>query len=205
MKFYYSPGACSMATHITLLELGIPFEAIKLNKENKQPDFLKMNPKGYVPMIVTDKGEPLTEGVVIMQYLADQKPEKNYLPQLGTWERYKAMEMLNYLATEVHKGFTPMWSADRWVTQPEGNMQLKTALTENLAKKFDYLSEQLKGKEFLFGNTFTACDAYAFTTVSWSRVLKMDMTKWPALLGYVEKISTRPTVQAAMKAEGLVK
>lgn len=205
MKFYFSPGACSMATHISLLELGLSFEAIKLDKENKQPEFLKMNPKGYIPMIVTDKGEPLTEGAVILQYLADQKPEKNYLPKWGTWERYKAMEMLNFIATEVHRGMSPLWGADRWVTQPEGNAQLRKAVATDLGKKLTYLENQLKGKQFLFGDTFTACDAYAFTVLSWSRMLKLDMAPYPTLLGYVEKIQSRPTVQTAMKAEGLTK
>lgn len=204
MQLYFAPGVCSMAVHITLQELGMKFEAIPLNRENKQPEFLKMNPKGYVPLLVTDKG-PLSEGVAIQQYLADQKPEKNYLPKLGTWERYKAMEMLNYLATEVHKGFSPMWAADRWVQNPEGNAQLKKAVAEGLTKKFDYLADQLKTKPFLLGDTFTACDAYAFTVLSWTRVLKIDLTPWPTLLGYVEKIQGRPSVQAAMKAEGLLK
>lgn len=202
MKLFYSPGACSMACHIVLEELGLKYEAVKIDASKpRSAEHLKANPFGYVPALLTDKGEGLHEGVAIMQYLADQKPEKNLAPKLGTWERYKMMEMMNFLSTELHKGFSPLWAADRWTTTPEGKEHLRAAVITKLSSRLDSMNETLKGKQFLFGDTFTIADAYAFTVLNWSKMVNLDMSKWPALLGYTEKISMRPAVQAVMKAE----
>ena len=202
MKLFYSPGACSMATHIVLEELGLKYEAVKIDASKpRSPEHLKASPLGYVPALITDKGEGLSEGVAIMQYLADQKPEKNLVPKLGTWERYKMMETMNFLSTELHKGFSPLWSLDRWTDTPQAKEHMRAAVVTRLSTRFDALSEMLKGKQFLCGDTFTIADAYAFTVLSWSKMLNLDMSKWPALLGYTEKIAMRPAVQAVMNSE----
>lgn len=205
MKLYYSPGACSLASHITVNELGLPAEVIAIERNNKPPEFARLNPKGYIPFLVTDGGEPLSEGVAILQYLADQRPEKNMIPRAGTWERYKAIENLNFIATEIHKGFGPLWAAQSMVKEAGAQDELKQSAIKKLGTRFDLLAEQLKGKKFLMGDTFTVCDAYLFTILSWTRFHKVDMSKWPSLMGYVEGIQMRPAVQAAMKTEGLLK
>lgn len=203
MKLFYSPGACSMATHIVLEELGMKYEAVKIDASKpRSPEHLKASPLGYVPALITDKGEGLCEGVAIMQYLADQKPEKNLVPKLGTWERYKMMELMNFLSTELHKGFNPLWSLDRWTTTPEAKEHLRTAVISRLSTRLDAMENMVKGgKQFLFGDTFTIADAYAFTVLNWSKMVNLDMSKWPSLLGYTEKISMRPSVQTVMKSE----
>jgi glutathione S-transferase len=204
MKLYYSPGACSMACQITLQELGFQYESIKLDTKNKPADFLQKNPKGYIPALLLDNGEMLTEGVAIMQYLADQKPEKNLIPKFGTWERYRAIEMLNFISTEIHKGFSPMWGAERIFPENKASSeQLKSYAFAALGKKFDIFNTALINNKFLLGDQFSVCDAYLFTVVGWTKILKADMSKWPTLLGYCERIQTRPAVQAAMKIEGL--
>lgn len=204
MKLFYSPGACSMAVHITLNELGLPFEAIKIDKANKPAEMLRANPNGHVPTVILDDGKSLTEAGPIMVYLADLAPGKNLIPKYGTWERVKMMETMNYLSTEIHKGFGPLWAADRWVKNPEGNAELKKSLIDGMGKKFDYLTTRFEGKPFLTGDTFTVADAYLTTLLGWTRVLKIDMARWPALLGYMERTTQRPSVQKAMKDEGLL-
>ncbi len=202
MKLYYSPGVCSHATHITLFESGLKFESEAIDKATKKlkdgRDFTKLNPKGYVPAIETDKGEVLTEGVAIMQWIAEQAPAKNLMPKYGTWEHNKAQEWLNYIATEIHKGFSPLFNKEL----PEA---YKNTLKEKMAQKFEYLSNHLKGKDFLFGKQFTVCDAYLYTVLGWTKWVGIDLSKWPVLLGYAEKVRMRPAVQSAIKAEGLDK
>jgi len=204
-KLYFSPGACSLSPHIVLSEIGEKFETekvdLKTKKTAKGEDFLKVNPKGQVPTLITDEGQILTEGVAIVQYLADQHPEKNLLPKTETWERYKAIEWLNYISTEIHKGMGLLFAADRMVTQPQGNEELKKSAKEGMNKKFDYLSEHLKKNQFVLGNQFSAADAYLFTLLGWHQFLKIDLTKYPILMGYMEKIKSRPAVQATLKAE----
>jgi glutathione S-transferase len=199
MKFYYSPGACSHASHIALFESGIKFEAEAIDKKTKKlkdgRDFWKVNPKGYIPALETDKGV-LAEGVAIMQYVAEQAPAKNLMPKAGSWDHNKAQEWMNYIATEMHKGMSPLFNKDL----PDS---YKTTIKENLNKKFDFLTTQLTGKDFIFGNQFTVCDAYLYTILGWTKHLGIDLSKWPALMSYVEKVKMRPSVQAAIKAEGL--
>jgi glutathione S-transferase len=198
MKLFFAPGACSRAPHILLYESGLKFEAEAIDGKTKLTksgqDYLKIAPKGQVPALVNDKGQLLTEGAVIMQYIADQAPEKNLIPKTGTWERYKAQEWLNYVSTEIHKGFSPIFNKD----VPEATKEMyRTAL----GKKFDYLSEELKGRDYLMGQQFTPADAYLHTTLNWTKHVGIDLSKWPTLMGYVERVSARPAVQAAIKAE----
>lgn len=202
MKLYYAQGACSLAPHIVLQESGLQFQLEPVSLQTKKTrggaDYAKINPKGAVPALELDNGQVLTEGAVIMQYVADQKPEKKLIPAAGTLERYRAQEWLNFIATEVHKGFAPLWSD---TTPAETKAQAKTTL----GKKFDYLSERLKGQDYLMGTQMTAPDAYLFTVLNWTSMLSFDMATWPTLLGFMERMRGRPAVQAAMKAEGLVK
>lgn len=202
MKLYYNPGACSLSPHIVLLEAGLPFSMektdLKSKKTEKGVDYLTINPKGYVPALQLDDGQVLTEGPAIVQYLADQKPESGLAPRAGTLERYRLMEMLNFISTELHKNFTPLFN-------PSTSPDWKKAATENLSKRFDGLAAQIDGKKFLFGDNFTVADAYLFTVLSWSRHVNIDLTKWPALEAYQSRVGHRPKVQEALKAEGLIK
>lgn len=198
MKLYYVPGVCARASHIALAESGLKYEIealdVKTKKTKDGRDFWKLNPKGYVPALELDNKEVLTEGVAIMQWVADQAPDKHLLPKVGTWDRYRGVEWLNYIATEIHKGFSPLWNKDLPASYRE-------VVVANLSKKFDYLTEQLRGKEWIMGKTFTVCDGYLFTTLSWTKVLNIDMSKWPTLMGYVEKIGSRPAVKAVLQIE----
>lgn len=201
MKLYYSPGACSMAVHIALEELSMKHELVPVDLRGDRTEYLKVNPKGYVPALMTDKDGLFTEVAVLLQYLADQKPEMKMIPKWGTPERYRAMEMLNFIATEIHKGFGPLWAGERLVQNKEGLEQVKTHTIARLGIRFDALAGHLAGKKFLMGDDFTVCDAYLFTILTWTQFHKMDMSKWPAILGYMERVSGRPAVQKTMKLE----
>lgn len=197
MKLYFSPNACSLASHIALREAGLKFEPMKVDLRAKKvgaEDYLKINPKGYVPALVLDNGQTMTEGVAIMQWVADQATGKNLLPAWGTPERYKAIEWMNFIATEVHKGMSPMWSAD----YPDA---LRAASKEKLARRFETVENQLKQTEYILGNQFTVCDGYMFVMLQWAPVLKLDISKFPKLMGYHEKIKARPAVQEALSVE----
>src|SRR6185437_6879079 len=134
----------------------------------------------------------------ILQYIADQAPEKNLIPKNGTWERYRAQEWLNFIATEIHKNFSPLWNKDL----PE---VAKKAAIEKLSSRVEWLAGQIKPGQYLMGSQFSVCDAYLFTVLNWSRAVKFDLTKWPSLMGYLEKVTNLPGTQSAMKAEGLSK
>jgi len=202
MQLYYSPGACSLATHITLREAGLPFELkradVKTKKLEDGSDYLAVNSKGAVPALRLDSGQVLTEGVAIMQYLADQKPESNLAPRNGTFERYQLQEWLNYVTSEVHKSFSPLWN-------PSAGEQVHAYTRANLEKKFDWLNTQLAGRKFLTGESFTIADAYLFTVVNWTNFLGIDLAKWPALRDFQARVAARPKVQEALDAEGLLK
>jgi glutathione S-transferase len=157
-----------------------------------------INSKGAVPALRLDNGQVLTEGVAIMQYLADQKPESNLAPRNGTLERYRLQEWLNYVTSEVHKTFSPLWN-------PAAGDQVHAYTRANLEKKFDWLDAQLAGRKFLTGDTFTIADAYLFTVVNWTSFLGIDLGKWPALRDFQARVAARPKVQEAMAAEGLLK
>jgi glutathione S-transferase len=202
MKLYYFAGACSLSPHIVALEAGLPLTMVKIDRTTKKTetgaDYLTVNSKGAVPALQLDDGRVLTEGPAIVQYLADQKPESGLAPRAGTFERYQLMEILNYITSEVHKSFSPLFN-------PASSAELKEAAAANLGKKFDWLSGFLGKKPYLLGDAFTVADAYLFTVLNWTGHVKIDLSKWPVLAEYKSRIGHRPKVQQAMKAEGLVK
>lgn len=201
MKLYYSPGACSLSPHIALREAGYKFDTEQVDLGTKKTkdgaDYTKINPKGYVPALQLDNGELLTEGVAIVNYLADQKPEANLLPKNGGMERYRAQEWLTFISSEIHKTFGPLFN-------PKTPDAFRTMAVEKLGQRFDFLSKHLDGKQYLMGSQFSAADAYLFTVASWADHLKIDLGKWPTLKAYLGRVAGRPAVQAAMKAEGLI-
>ncbi len=201
MKLYYTPGACSQAPHIAAHELGLPVEAVKVDLAKHAladgSDYYKVNPKGYVPLLVLDDGSTLSEANVILQYLADRKPGA-LAPAFGTSERWKLMEMLAFLATEVHKGYGVLWS-------PQTPAEVRKAAIDRLGTRFTLLSETLARQPFLMGKAFTIADAYFFVLLNWTNVHKIDLSPWPALKDYQARVAARPAVQATLKAEGLVK
>ena len=197
MKLYFSPGACSFAPHIVLNELDLPFTPVKVDLRSHQltdgTDFYSISPNGYVPVIELDDGTRLAEAAVILQYLADRKPG-TLAPAFGSFERYKLMETLNFIATEIHKGFGPLWYPDT----PEAT---RISTVAKLVKRFDAANKLLGNRQFIFGDTFTIADAYLFTVASWSGYLKFDLTAWPLLQKYLERIGELPSVQAAKRVE----
>ena len=200
MKLYYSPGACSLAPHILLIETGLDFTKervdLKTHKTELGTDFYQINPKGSVPAIELDNKEVLTEGAVLIQYVADQKPEKNLMPKFGTLERYRAQEWLNFVSTDIHKNFSPLFNS-------QNSDDVKNRSKDTLAKKFDYLSKHFEKNDFLMGPHFTGPDAYLFLCLRWTRSTGPDLTKWPRLLSFMERMQSIPSVQKAMAAEGL--
>lgn len=202
MKLYYAPGACSLSPHIVLRELGLPVELQKVNTKDKTMegggDYWKVSGKGYVPTLELDDGQVLTEGPAIVQYLADRKPESGLAPKNGTPERYRLQEWLNFLTAEIHKSFSPLF-------RPNTPEDYKTISKENLAKRFDWLDQQLKGKDFLMGKTFTVADAYLFVLLGWTKPVGMDLARWPNLAAFHARVAARPKVKEAMVAEGLIK
>mgnify|MGYP001599605792 CR=1 FL=1 len=202
MKLYYSPGACSLSPHIVLHEAGLKHEAImtstKSHKLQDGTDFYSINPLGYVPFLVLDSGATLHEGPAIVQYLADQAPEKNLAPANGTMARYHLQEWLNFISTEVHKGFGPLFN----LATPE---DYKPAVKASLIKRLTWVDEQLSNKSYLMGDQFTVADAYLFTVTNWAQFVGLDISELKHLQSYRERVLARPAVQAAMKAEGLLK
>ena len=203
MKLYFSPGACSLATHITLNEIGTPFEIEKMSLTNKA-SLAQIHPKGYVPMLRLDDGTVLTEGVVIMQYLADQKPDLNLMPKSGTMERYRAQEWLNYISTEIHKGFSPLFAADRMIKDETARAEFKEAVKANLSKRFEWIDSEMSTKKFIMGDNFTIADAYLFTCMSWGKVVNFDTTNFKNLANWNARVYQRAAVQNTLKAEGLL-
>lgn len=202
MKLYYAPGACSLSPHIVARELGIPLELRKVNTKDKTMegggDYREVNPKGYVPALELGDGQVLTEGPAIVQYLADQKPEGGLAPKAGTLERYRLQEWLNFISSEIHKTFSPLFRPDT----PE---DYKATAKENLASRFEWIDRQLAGRAYLMGDAFSVADAYLFTVVSWSHPLKIDLSRYPNLLAFQKRVAARPKVREAMLAEGLIK
>jgi glutathione S-transferase len=202
MELYFSPGACSLASHITAREAGIPVELKRADTKTKKlvdgSDYLAVNSKGAVPALRLDNGQVLTEGVAIMQYLADQKPGSKLAPAAGTLERYRLQEWLNYITSEVHKSYSPLWN-------PSADPKVKEYTQANLEKKLDWINGQLAGKKYLTGDTFTIADAYLYTVINWSFFLGQNLDRWPALKEFHGRVAARPAVQAALEAEGLNK
>jgi glutathione S-transferase len=202
MKLYFSPGACSLAPHIVLRELGVPFDLVKVNlgehKTDSGADYKSINPKGYVPALQTDDGKFLTEGVAINQYLADSKPESKLAPANGTFERYKLQEMLNFISTEVHKTYSPMFNS----SLPDA---ARTIFMDKLKKRFGEIDEILQKQDFLTGSTFTIADAYLYTVLRWAPKFQIDLKQWPALAKFYDRVDSRPAVKAAVAAESAAK
>lgn len=202
MKLYLSPGACSMAPHIVLRELALAADIEQVDLQAKRTkggeDYSRVNPKGYVPALSLDNGEILTEVAVILQYLADQKPEAGLLPKAGTLERYHVLEWLNFISSEIHKQFSPFFNPKITPEWRENQVGL-------LGRRFDYVSAQLRDKAYLMGEKFTVADAYLFTILGWHQFANIDLGKWSALKDYHARVAARPSVQAAMTAEGLIK
>ncbi|MGZ0802284.1 glutathione transferase GstA [Kluyvera ascorbata] len=200
MKLFYKPGACSLASHITLRESGKDFTLIGVDLMHKRTengdDFLKVNPKGQVPALLLDDNTLLTEGVAIMQYIADSVADRQLLAPVGTINRYRTLEWLNYIATELHKGFTPLFRPDT----PEDYKPTARAL---LDKKLAYIDESLTDAQWISGSRFTIADAYLFTVLRWAFAVKLEMAGYKNIASYMERVAARPAVAAAMAAEGL--
>lgn len=201
MKLYFYPGACSLSPHIVLREAGFDFQLEKVDLKNKKTesgqDYLTINPKGYVPALELDDGQILTEGPVIVQYLADQKPDSKLAPPAGTIERYRLQEVLNFISTEIHKQYSSLFN-------PNAPEEQKKAAKENLTRRYEFIAKVLSDKPYLFGNTFLVADAYLFTVSNWSKFLNFDLSPWPVIQQYQARIAARPAVQKAMKEEGLL-
>lgn len=202
MKLYYSPGACSLSPHIVLHETGLQHEAILASTKSHQlqdgTDYYSINPLGYVPFLVLDNGDALHEGPAIVQYLADLAPEKNLAPANGTMARYHLQEWLNFIATELHKGFGPLFN-------PSTPEDYKPAVRARVLDRLQWVDGELANKEFLMGDQFTVADAYLFTVTGWAQFVGVDISALGNILAYRERVLARPAVQAAMKAEGLLK
>ena len=200
-KLYYTPGACSLSPHIALREADLPFELVQVDLAEKKlksgGSFLAVNPKGYVPALGVDDGRVLTEGAILVQWIADQKPEKNLAPKADTPERLKLQEWLNFIANELHKGFGP-------VNNPKINDEAKAFFKNRLLSRFEFLGKSLEGKPYLLGEKFSVADGYAYYTLRNLRKLDASVLEGsPILKGYFERVGERPAVRAALQAEGL--
>ncbi|GAB3427844.1 glutathione transferase GstA [Massilia solisilvae] len=202
MKLYFSPGACSLSPRIVLNEAGIPFTAEQVDVRKKVTasgaDFRTINPKGYVPALQLDDGKVLTEGAAIVQYIADLAPASNLAPAAGSFARYQLMEWLNYIAAEVHKGFSPLF-------MPGTSDDAKAAARTAVGNRLNYIEQQMAGHDYLMGSQFTVADAYLFTVLGWCGYVGMSLDDWPALKSYMARVGGRPAVQQALRDEGLVK
>jgi glutathione S-transferase len=198
MKLYLARGACSLSPHIALAESGLSFEIEKVDLRSKLTegglDFRQINPKGSVPALLLDNGEVLTEGPAIVQYIADQKPEKRLAPPAGSLARYRLQEWLNYISSELHKGFAPLF-------RPDLTDDAKKAAVAAFETKLDFVAGKLKGRDYLMGSQFSVADGYLFTVLSWTKFAGIDLAKWPSIRGFVERVGARPAVQAAQQAE----
>jgi glutathione S-transferase len=201
MKLYYSPGACSLSPHIVMREAGIPVQLVKVDGQTKKTedgtDFRTINSKGYVPTLELPDGQRLTEGAVIVQYLADQVPARGLAPANGTIERYRLQEWLNFISTELHKQFSPLFD-------PACESTVRARQIEKIGGRFDWVSKQLGARDCLMGSTFTAADAYFYTVLVWTRQVGIDLVKWPVLTAYKARVEQRPQVREALQAEGLL-
>jgi glutathione S-transferase len=202
MKLYFAPGSCALASHIALYETGVEFSVEQVDLKSKTTaggqDFKTINHKGYVPVLQLLDGQILTEGPAILQYIADRKPESKLAPTAGTFERYRLQEWLNYISAELHKSFSPLFKPDT----PEA---YKSVATDALKAKFAFVEEALEGKLYLMGEQFTVADAYLFTVLRWAPITKLDMSQFPNLQQYQQRVKARPGVHKALEAQGLVK
>lgn len=207
MKLFYATGACSLASHIVMEEVGGHFDYEVVDTKMKtcaSGDYKKINEKGAVPAFQMNNGEILTEGAVIMQYIADTAKEQTVLPKVGTTERYRALEMTNYVASEIHAFYGQIFHAERYATG-SALETLKEGLRTELSRRFDYLDAKLAKNEFIAGKTFTIADAYLFTCWNWNQHVGMESAQWKNINAWSTRVYARPAVQRAMKAEGLLK
>lgn len=202
MKLYYSPGACSLSPHIALREAGLPFELVLASTKTKKlqdgTDFYTINSKGSVPVLELDNGQRLTEGPAIVQYIADQVPTSKLAPANGTWERYRLQEWLNYITSELHKGFSPLFNP---ATVEEAKTQARAALQGRLS----WVNQQLEGKQYLLGDQFSVADVYLFVVSNWGQYVGVEIAELNHLVALRGRVAARPAVQEALKAEGLIK
>lgn len=202
MKLYFSPGACSLASHIALLEAGLDFTLEQVDLRSKRTagglDFLAINAKGYVPALQMNDGDILTEGPAILQFIADLVPDRQLAPANGTLARYRLMEWLNFISTELHKSFSPLF-------RPTSTEDMKEAARTSLRNRLTWLATRLDGGDFLTGSQFTVADAYLFTVLGWTGHVQFDLSPWPALAAFVQRVAARPAVQQALRNEGLLK
>jgi glutathione S-transferase len=201
MKLYFAPGACSLAPHIALLEAGTPFELEQVDLRSKQVkngggDYRAINPKGSAPALELDDGEVLTEGAMIMQYIADKNPGAKLAPANGTMERYRLQEWLNWIATELHKGISPLFN-------PKASPEWREIVTANVSARLDFLEKTLERRNYLLGDTYSVADGYLFTILRWTKIHSIDLGKWPDIRAFIDRIAARPATQAALKAEGI--
>ena len=202
MKLYYSPGACSLSPLIALHEAGIAFEPVlastKTHKLQDGTDYYTINPKGYVPLLELDNGERLSEGPAIVQYIADLAPAKNIAPANGTMARYRLQEWLNFITSEIHKGFSPLFN-------PAVPEEFKAMQRKKLVERFTWLDGELKGKSWLMGDTFTVADGYLYTVANWCQFAGVDIAGLANLGAYLQRVAARPAVQQARRTEGTLK
>ena len=201
MKLYYSPGACSLSPHIALAEAGLAYNVEKVDLKTKKTesgaDFLAINAAGYVPALVLDNGEVLTEGPAIVQYIADLAPTKKLAPPAGSFERVRLQEVLNFISTELHKSFSPLFN-------PATPEDWKTVVRGLIGRRLDVVEQKLAGRDYLLGE-FSVADGYLFTVLGWGRMVGVDVAARPLLAAYLARVMARPAVQQAMKEEGLIK
>jgi glutathione S-transferase len=201
MKLYYSPGACSLSPHIALREAGLAFEPVlastKSHKLQDGTDYYTINSLGYVPVLELDDGTRLREGPAIVQYIADQVPLKNLAPANGTLPRYRLQEWLTFVGTEIHKTFSPLFN-------PALSEEAKKIFRDKLVARFQWVSGQLAGKDFLMGDTFSVADGYFFAVTRWAKPMNVDLSGAPNVLAHHERVAARPAVQEALKVEGLL-
>lgn len=208
MKLFYSPGACSLAPHIVMSELNMAYEIeavdLRAKKTATGADFKAINHKGSVPALKLDSGDVLTEGAVISQYLADQK-EGQLFGKFGTMERVRVQEMLNFVATDLHKNFSPFWAVGMMTQSTEAQAEVVKFYKGVLSAKFAFVSEKLGTNDYITGNDFTIADAYLFTVMSWAKIKEVDYSQHTNLVNYMTRVASRPAVQKAMREEGLIK
>ena len=202
MKLYYAPGACSLAPHIVAREAGLTLDLEKVDLRTRTTAsgraFAEINPKGYVPAIEVRDGEVMTEVSALIQYLADQAPQAGLMPAFGTPERYKVLEWIGFVSTEIHKGFGPLWN-------PASPDEVKQAAKDKLFQRFAYIDQCLAGRPYLTGERFTVADAYLFTVTNWTNFHGLSLTEYPNLAAFMGRVAARPKVQEALQAEGLLK
>lgn len=202
MKLYYTPGACSLAPHIVSREAGVPVALEKVDLGGKKTaggaDYLAVNPKGYVPALELDDGTVLTEAGAILQYLGDQAAGGGLMPAAGSMARYREVEWITFISSEIHKGYSPLFN-------PAATDAEKASVKGRLASRLAYADKALAGREYLLGETFTAADAYLFTVLNWSGMTGVDLAPFPNLQAFQKRVAARPKVQEALRAEGLAK